>query len=119
MFESYFGFSQQPFGVTPDPRYLRWTRSHQEALASLYYGIESGCGFMTLIAPPGMGKTTLLFYLLERLRGSSRTVYLFQTQCGSRDFLRFVMADLGWDSREEDPVVLYEKLYEVLVAEAR
>jgi len=119
MFLSFYGLEDQPFGVTPDPKYLFWSRSHREALASLYYGIESGCGFMTLIAPPGMGKTTLLFYLLERLRSSSRTAYLFQTQCGSRDFLRFVMADLGWDSKEEDPVLLYEKLYEVLIAEAR
>ena len=119
MFLSFYGLEDQPFGVTPDPRYLFWSRSHREALASLYYGIESGCGFMTLIAPPGMGKTTLLYYLLERLRGSSRTAYLFQTQCGSRDFLRFMMADLGWDSAEQDPVALYEKLYEGLIAEAR
>jgi len=119
MFQSFYGLEEQPFGVTPDPKYLFWSRSHREALASLYYGIESGCGFMTLIAPPGMGKTTLLFYLLERLRGSSRTAYLFQTQCGSRDFLRFMMSDLGWDSAEQDPVALYEKLYEGLIAEAR
>src|SRR5512143_1464964 len=119
MFLSFYGLKEQPFGVTPDPKYLFWSRSHREALASLYYGIESGCGFVTLIAPPGMGKTTLLFYLLERLRSSSRTAYLFQTQCGSRDFLRFMMADLGWDSSEQDPVALYEKLYEGLVAEAR
>jgi type II secretory pathway predicted ATPase ExeA len=119
MFLSFYGLEDQPFGVTPDPKYLFWSRSHREALASLYYGIESGCGFMTLIAPPGMGKTTLLYYLLERLRGSSRTAYLFQTQCGSRDFLRFMMADLGWDSTEQDPVALYEKLYEGLIAEAR
>jgi general secretion pathway protein A len=119
MYLSFYGLDDQPFGVTPDPRYLFWSRSHREALASLYYGIESGCGFMTLIAPPGMGKTTLLYYLLERLRSSSRTAYLFQTQCGSRDFLRFMMADLGWDSAEQDPVALYEKLYEGLIAEAR
>ena len=119
MFLSFYGLEDQPFGVTPDPKYLFWSRSHREALASLYYGIESGCGFMTLIAPPGMGKTTLLFYLLERLRSSSRTAYLFQTQCGSRDFLRFMMADLGWNSAEQDPVALYEKLYEGLIAEAR
>lgn len=119
MFLSFYGLKEQPFGVTPDPKYLFWSRSHREALASLYYGIESGCGFMTLIAPPGMGKTTLLYYLLERLRSSSRTAYLFQTQCGSRDFLRFMMADLGWDSGEQDAVVLYEKLYEGLIAEAR
>ncbi len=118
MFESYFGFSSQPFGVTPDPKFLYWTRPHQEALASLYYGIESGCGFMTLISPPGMGKTTLLFHLLERLRTTARTAYIFQTQCSSNDFLRHMMADLGWNASEQDLVTLFTKLYELLVADA-
>jgi general secretion pathway protein A len=118
MFETFFGFNHQPFGTTPDPRYLHWTRAHQEAMASLYYGIESGCGFMTLIASPGMGKTTLLFHLLERLKETSRTAYIFQTQCSSSEFLRCMMADLGWNASEQDLVTLYVKLYELLVADA-
>ena len=61
-----------PFGVTPDPRYLYLSTTHREALASLIYGIEAGRGFMALIAKPGMGKTTLLFELLERLGDSAR-----------------------------------------------
>ncbi len=119
MFLSFYRLNEQPFGVTPDPKYLFWSRSHREALASLYYGIESGCGFMTLIASPGMGKTTLLFHLLERIRGTARTVYLFHTQCTSAEFIRYMMADLGCDANELDPVVQYGKLYDILTSEAR
>ncbi len=119
MFESFYGLNQQPFGMTPDPKCIFWTRSHQEAVASLYYGIESGCGFMGLIAPPGMGKTTLLFHLIERLRDTARTAYVYQTQCNMRDFFRCMMADLGLDAREQDMVVLYATLYELLVAESK
>ena len=119
MFLDYFGLREQPFGVTPDPKYLFWSRSHREAMASLYYGIESDRGFITLIAPPGMGKTTLLFHLLERLRGSARTVFLFQTQCTASEFLRYIMTDLGCPPGEEDAVALHSRLNEILAEEAR
>ncbi len=81
MFFNHFGLREQPFGVTPDPRFLFFGPSHLEALASLLYGIQTQRGFMALIAKPGMGKTTLLFHLLEKLRDSVRTAFLFQSHC--------------------------------------
>src|SRR5208283_2958540 len=95
MFLEFYGFREQPFGVTPDPRFLYLSPAHREALASLYYGIESGRGFMALIAKPGMGKTTLLFQLLQRFQSSARTAFVFQTQCTSREFMRFLLAEIG------------------------
>ena len=68
MFLDYYKLRRQPFGVTPDPSFLYLSRTHREALASLVYGVEQERGFLALIAKPGMGKTTLLFQLLERLR---------------------------------------------------
>jgi general secretion pathway protein A len=84
MFLEFFGLREQPFGVTPDPRYLYLGPGHREALASLYYGIEANRGFLSLIARPGMGKTTLLFHLLAKFDHTARTAFLFQTQCNSR-----------------------------------
>src|SRR3989441_3512212 len=66
-----------------------------------------------------MGKTTLLFQLLERLRSSAQTVFLFQTQCESREFLRYILADLGFDTREQDLVTLHRQFNEVLIREKR
>src|SRR3989442_152623 len=74
---------------------------------------------MALVAKPGMGKTTLLFQLLERLRSSAQTVFLFQTQCESREFLRYILADLGFDTREQDLVTLHRQFNEVLIREKR
>ena len=119
MFLDFYGLREQPFGVTPDPRYLYLSVGHREALASLIYGVESGRGFMALVAKPGMGKTTLLFQLLERLRSSAQTVFLFQTQCESREFLRYILADLGFDTREQDLVTLHRQFNEVLIREKR
>lgn len=119
MFLEYYGLREQPFGVTPDPRFLYFGATHREALASLFYGIESGCGFLALIAPPGMGKTTLLFHLLEKLRGTAQTVFLFQTQCGSREMFRHLLNDLGIDSTDQDLATMHESLNNVLLSNAR
>jgi general secretion pathway protein A len=117
MLLEHYGLREQPFGVTPNPRYLYLSPSHREALASLVYGIDSGRGFMALIAAPGMGKTTLLFQLLERLGATARTVFLFQAQCGSRDLLRRMMSDLGMSGHEEDILVLQNRLNQILLQE--
>jgi general secretion pathway protein A len=119
MFLDFFGFREQPFGVTPDPRFLYLSPGHREALASLYYGIESGRGFMALIAKPGMGKTTLLFHLLERFRNSARTAFLFQTQCNSREFVRLLLAELGVESNDQDFVRMHQNFNKLLLQEAR
>jgi general secretion pathway protein A len=115
MFLDYYHLREQPFGVTPDSRYLYLSRTHREALASLFYGVEMGRGFMALIAPPGMGKTTVLSRLLERLSKSTYTSFLFQTQCDSEEFLRFLLEDMGIDSRGQDPVEMRAQLNEALL----
>ena len=91
----YYKLQEQPFGVTPDSRYLFLTSSHKEALNSIVYGIESGCGFVVLIANPGLGKTTLLFQTLDILRDNARIVFLFQTISTPLDLLRALLSGLG------------------------
>ena len=118
MFLDFYELKEQPFGVTPDPHFLYLSGSHREALASLFYGVETGRGLMALVAPPGMGKTTLLFRLLKHLRRSARTAFLFQTQCDSFGLMRYLMGDLGIDTRGQDFVTMHEQLNELLIREA-
>jgi general secretion pathway protein A len=119
MFLEFYGLSQQAFGVTPDPRFLYLSPAHREAMASLYYGIESGRGFLAMIAKPGMGKTTLLFHLLEKFRNNARTAFLFQTLCSPREFMRFLMAELGFESQEQDFVKMHDDFNKLILQEAR
>ena len=118
MFLEFYKLREQPFSDTPDPRFLYLSPTHGEALASLFYGIETGRGFLAFIAEPGMGKTTLLFQLLESLRGSARTAFLFQTQCDSRELLRYLLADLEIDTREKNLAWMHEQLKRVLIGAA-
>ncbi|MBZ5516914.1 MAG: AAA family ATPase, partial [Acidobacteriia bacterium] len=119
MFLDFYKLREQPFGVTPDPRFLYFGESHREALASLTYGLQTGRGFMALIAPPGMGKTTLLHRLMEQFRDSARTAFLFQQQSDSRGFMRNLLSDLAIESRANDLGGLQRELNEVLLAEFR
>jgi type II secretory pathway predicted ATPase ExeA len=66
-----------------------------------------------------MGKTTLLFQLLAKLRPSARTAFLFQTQCTSREFMRFLLMELGLVSHSEDLVTMHEEFNRCLLNEAR
>jgi type II secretory pathway predicted ATPase ExeA len=115
----YFKLREQPFGVTPDARYLFLSSTHKEALGSLLYGIDEGCGFLALIAGPGLGKTTLLFHALHQLREKALTVFLFQTVCTSIDLLRSLLAGLGVQEIQGSLDQLQSRLKEVLVAQAR
>jgi len=117
MFLDFYNLREQPFGVTPDPRFLYLGRSHREALASLYCSIEAERGFAALIAYPGMGKTTLAFQLLERLQLASRTVFLFQTQCNGREFFRYLLNGLGVDSQGMELVAMHNRLNQILSRE--
>jgi type II secretory pathway predicted ATPase ExeA len=119
MFLEYYHLREQPFGVTPDPRFLYFSPGHREALASLIYAIESRRGFSAMVAEPGMGKTTLLFRLLETLRSTTRTAFLFQTEGDSRDLLRGVLADLGIPTQSHDLPTLHEALNAALLEEMR
>ena len=119
MFLEHFGLIEQPFGVTPDPRFLHLGRKHREALASLIYGTENNRGFLALIAPPGMGKTSLLFQYLEGLRNKARAAFLFQTDCDAREFMRHLLSDLGVDAAGLDPAAMHEALNRILLEQQR
>ena len=98
----HFALNEQPFGVTPDPRFLYLGPKHRQALTALNFGTDMNRGFLTLIAPPGMGKTSLLFQFLESQRDKARTAFLFQTDGDSRDLMRHLLADLDLDSEGKD-----------------
>jgi type II secretory pathway predicted ATPase ExeA len=117
MLLQFYQLAEQPFGVTPDPRFLYASPTHREAIASVLYSVRSGRGFTALIAEPGMGKTTLLFNLLQQLGHTAKTAFLFQAQDTPRNFLRNLLSDLGVEDDGKDLVRMQTKLNECLVRE--
>src|ERR1700722_6631723 len=119
MLLDYYQLAEQPFGVTPDSRFLYLGPKHREALASLVYGTESNRGFLALIAKPGMGKTSLLYHYLSYLRDKARTAVVFRTDCDSREFIRHVLLDLGIDVKGMDLPTMHDSLNRWLTEEMR
>jgi general secretion pathway protein A len=119
MLLDYYNLAEQPFGVTPDSRFLYLGPKHREALASLVYGTESNRGFLALIAKPGMGKTSLLHHYLSYLRDKARTAFVFRTDCDSREFIRHLLIDLGIDVAGMDLPAMHDSLNRLLTEEMR
>ncbi len=119
MLLDYYQLAEQPFGVTPDSRFLYLGPKHREALASLVYGTESNRGFLALIAKPGMGKTSLLYHYLSYLRDKARTAFVFRTDCDAREFIRHVLMDLGIDVKGMDLPAMHDSLNRLLTEEMR
>ena len=117
MLGRYFGFQEDPFGVTPNPRCLYPSHTHREALASLNYGFHSNRGFTALIAPPGMGKTSLLRHFLNDIQNLARTAFLFDVQCEPIELLNCMLRDLGVVPGRNG-IEMREQLKDILVSEA-
>lgn len=91
MYYSYFGLSEPPFSIAPNPSYLFMTRRHQEALAHLYHGIESDAGFVLLTGDVGTGKTTVCRRFLSELPSSTQVAFIL-TPCMGREALLIAIA---------------------------
>ncbi len=95
-FFSFFGLRENPFAVSPDPRYLLMTPRLQEAWGAIEYGIRSREGIILLTGEAGTGKTSLIRRLLEWLRDRRMpTAFIFNSHLESRHLYDFMLADFG------------------------
>ena len=94
MYTDFYGFSERPFEITPDPKFLYQGQEHCEVLASLVYGIKQRRGFIVVVGEVGTGKTTLLWSLLDRLTKDVKVANIFNTDITFDDMLHMVLVDL-------------------------
>jgi len=102
MYCNHYGFSEKPFDVTPDPRFLYLTEEHRETLASLIYGIRERRGFITIIGEVGTGKTTLLNAALDRLDEKTKIAFIFNTDVTFDQMLNMALYEWGLTKDEEN-----------------
>ncbi|HYK50898.1 MAG TPA: AAA family ATPase [Terriglobales bacterium] len=96
MYKSFYKLRRNPFEITPDPSFLFPTSRHKEALAALYYGVRRHKGFVVLTGEVGTGKTLLVRWLLQLLRGPDISyAYVFNSRLSSLEFLQFIAGDFG------------------------
>lgn len=96
MYKGFYKLHSNPFGTSPDPRFLYMMPHTREALACLEYGISARKGFTVLTGEVGTGKTTLLRRALSSFNGRRiSTSFVFNPRLETLDFLEFVLTDFG------------------------
>ncbi len=95
MYTSFFGLSEKPFAITPNPRYLYMSERHAEALAHLMYGLNEAGGFIQLTGEVGTGKTTVVRTLLEQLPQHADVAVILNPRMTPAEFLLTICEELG------------------------
>ena len=95
MYKAFFGFTKNPFDMSPDPSFLFRSAQHEEALANLIYGVQSRKGFIVLTGEVGTGKTTMLECLRDFLNAQQIAfASLFNSRLTVEQFFELLAYDL-------------------------
>jgi general secretion pathway protein A len=120
MYEEFFNFMglrEDPFHVSPDPRFYYYTPAHESALSELLFGIETRQGFLVLTGEAGTGKTSLLNLIIDWLHRRGRsTAYIFHTHLEPVGLLRFILNDFGVPCESKCKSVLVAALHSWLLS---
>ncbi|OFW38654.1 MAG: hypothetical protein A3J29_17040 [Acidobacteria bacterium RIFCSPLOWO2_12_FULL_67_14b] len=100
MYEEYYGFVQPPFSLTPDPRFLYRSESHDVALQQVWQAIRRKEGFIVLTGDIGTGKTTLCRTLLEQFDQTTFTALILNPFLSVEELLREVLLSFGVVSKD-------------------
>ena len=121
MYLTFFNLKRSPFEITPDPSFLFPTKRHNEALATLYYGVERRKGFVVLTGEVGTGKTLLLRCLLRLLkyRKDTEYAYVFNGRLSPLEFLQYVVADFGLSAANKNKSELLLELVRFVIARSQ
>lgn len=95
MYTAFFGFKENPFNLTPDPRYLYLSRYHREALDHLLYGINERRGFIAITGGIGTGKTTLCRALLDHIDENTKSALIFSSFISDMEILETINHEFG------------------------
>jgi type II secretory pathway predicted ATPase ExeA len=115
MYNEFYGFSEKPFEITPDPKFLYLTSSHRKALDAMIKDIKSRQGFISITGEVGTGKTTLIHSLLTSLDDKVKTVFIFHTAITFEEFLGSILRELHLEVTGKDKKTLIHNLVEYLL----
>jgi len=101
MYETYYGFAEKPFSLTPDPKFLYRSESHGNAFDLLHYAIRRREGFVVVTGDIGTGKTTLCRALVDAIDRTTFTALVLNPFLSEEDLLKRILQDFGVVSRDE------------------
>jgi len=119
MYLHFFNLNEPPFNITPDPRFLYYSRHHKEALDHVLFGIQQRKGFIQLTGEVGSGKTTLCRAVLASLGSTVETALVLNPSLSGTQLLRALLNDFGLEVSGRDRLVYIETLNEFLLKKNR
>ena len=114
MYHTHFGLREEPFGVTPDRRFFFQTEQHREAVATLFYAIDQRRGFALLVGCAGLGKTSVLFTLVQMLKGKAQIAFLANPYYDRDTVLDGILTSLGLEPAAS-PAANHKLFYQYLL----
>lgn len=115
MYEAFYGLKENPFGTTPDPRYLYKSKAHREALAYLAQGVFLKKGFLALTGEVGVGKTTVVRAFVQTFHPCLDVSFVLNTKVDFREMMYMLLSDFGVDIKSESKVAMLAQLNEFLI----
>ncbi|RME70754.1 MAG: AAA family ATPase [Verrucomicrobia bacterium] len=116
MYLNFYGLSEMPFNITPDPRFLFLSTTHKEAIQHLKYGVEAKKGFIVLIGEVGCGKTTLCRQFLNELPEEKYdTALILNPRISETQLLKIILTELGEEVTARTNQDLLSQVYTVLL----
>jgi putative secretion ATPase (PEP-CTERM system associated) len=116
MYESYYGFKEKPFQLSPDPRFFFASDHHQRALSYLQYGLDQGEGFIVITGPIGTGKTTIARNLLNNLADESIVAaQLVTTKLDPKELLELVVSEFNITTKGNNKAELLQTIESFLI----
>ena len=119
VYDEHFGFSDLPFSISPNPRFVYDNPFYREAFATLCYGIEARKGFIVVTGEVGTGKTTLLRAVMHNLESTVHTAFIFNPKLTFSQLLRSIFNDLGLTESSQDRLTLITKLNNYLLEQLK
>jgi general secretion pathway protein A len=110
MYAHFYQLAEDPFNLTPDPKFHYVNESTREAMASILHGIKARKGFITLVGEAGTGKTTLLKRVVDEIEGETQVVFVFNPGVSFDELLEFICTELGIDTMGSRRLTLLERL---------
>lgn len=115
MYENFYGLSERPFRILPDPDYLYLSAKHRLALVYLEYGLVNQAGFIVITGEIGTGKTTLIRTLLRKLDTETRVASIFNTSIGPKDILEMILREFEISFSGPSKTEYLERLHHYLI----
>ena len=120
MYNAFFGFSESPFSLSPDPSFFYRSEQHEEALANLVYGVQARKGFIVLTGEVGTGKTTMLECLRDYLESQYiEFAFLFNSRINPEQFFEMIAYDLNLPCARTSKTEVLFALNQLLVEQAQ